>query len=365
MGHRAWVSAASAALALTVVAAAGGLAAGPSGSPGVDASLAPATVELWATNAGDIHSKAIEDSAARFNAAHPGVKIKPVIIPAPYPDKVAVAMSGGNPPQIYAGFGGGTLQAQVEAGKVYALDDALGKYPGWFDQFFPGVLKNAVVDGKTYAIPMNGIQPVVLFYSKPLFEKYGVKPPTTWDELMAAVETFKSNGIIPISIAGVRTDAWTELMWLEYLVDRNGGPEPFNNAVAGKADAWKDPAFLKAAQMIKQLVDAGAFGDTFSSVSYANGQSDALIYTDKAAMQLQGTWDYDIMKGAAQTSSPRATTASSSSRRCPAGPATRPICRATPRTSTPSPPTRPRRNSMLLSHTCTTRSAPTSTLTTS
>jgi ABC-type glycerol-3-phosphate transport system substrate-binding protein len=264
-----------------------------------EATLEPATIELWATNAGDIHSKAIQDSAARFEAAHPGVNVDVVIVPAPYPDKVAVAMAGGNPPQIFAGFGGGTLKAQVEAGQVYSLDDALDEYPGWFDRFFPGVMTNAVVDGKTYAIPMNGIQPVVLFYNEPLFEQFDLQPPATWDELLAAVETFKANDIIPIAVAGVRTDAWTELMWLEYLVDRVGGPEPFNRAVAGEPDAWSDPAFLSAAQMIRQLVDAGAFGDNFASASYVNGQTDALVSTNRAAMQLQGTWDYDIMKAAA------------------------------------------------------------------
>jgi raffinose/stachyose/melibiose transport system substrate-binding protein len=286
---------------------------GPAASPGASgtsaaesnapasakATLAPAALDLWATNAGDIHSKAIQDSAARFNAANPGVNIKVTIVPAPYPDKLAVAMSGGNPPQIYAGFGGGTLKAQVEAGKVYALDQALPQYPNWFDRFFPGVMTNAIVGGKTYAIPMNGLQPVLLFYNKPLFAKYGLQPPQTWADLMTLVSTFKSNGIIPIAVAGVRPDAWTELMWLEYLVDRNGGPTPFNNAVAGTSKAWSDPAFLTAAQQIKQLVDAGAFGKNFSSVSYANGQSDALVYSNKAAMQLQGTWDYDIVKGAA------------------------------------------------------------------
>ncbi len=261
--------------------------------------LAPATLDLWATNAGDIHSKAIEESVARFNAAHPGVTIKANIIPAPYPDKVAVAMSGGQPPQIFAGFGGGTLQEQVAAGKVYSLSDALGKYPGWFDRFMPGVMTNATIDGKVYAIPMNGIQPVILYYNKQVFAQAKVEPPKTFDDLLALVETFKAKGIIPIAVAGARTDTWTELMWLEYLVDRVGGTAPLNGVIAGKPDAWSDPAFLKATQMIRQLVDAGAFGTTFSSASYANGQTDALMYTGRAAMQLQGTWDYDIVKGAA------------------------------------------------------------------
>ncbi|MEP7241314.1 MAG: extracellular solute-binding protein [Devosia sp.] len=261
--------------------------------------LAPATLDLWATNAGDIHSKAIEDSVARFNAANPGVTIKANIIPAPYPDKVAVAMSGGQPPQIYAGFGGGVLAEQVAAGKVDALTEALDKYPGWFDRFLPGVMTNATIDGKVYAVPMNGIQPVILYYNKQVFTGAGVEPPKTWDDLLKLVDVFKAKGIIPIAVAGARADAWTELMWLEYLVDRNGGPAALNGVIAGKANAWSDPAFVKAAQMIRQLVDAGAFGTTFSSASYANGQTDALMYTGRAAMQLQGTWDYDIVKGAA------------------------------------------------------------------
>ena len=140
---------------------------------------------------------------------------------------------------------------------------------------------------------------MILYYNKEVFAKANATPPKTLDDLLSLADKFKNQGIIPIAVAGARTDTWTELMWLEYLVDRVGGTAPLDGVIVAKADAWSDPAFLKAAQLIRQLVDAGAFGSTFSSASYANGQTDALMYTGRAAMQLQGTWDYDIVKGAA------------------------------------------------------------------
>lgn len=85
---------------------------------------------------------------------------------------------------------------------------------------------------------------------------------------------------------------WPDLMWLECLVDRVGGPDTFANIAAGKKGAWSDPAVLKSAQMIKQLVDAGGFAKGFTSVSADAGQAEAQVYTGKAAMILQGSWGY-------------------------------------------------------------------------
>jgi raffinose/stachyose/melibiose transport system substrate-binding protein len=44
--------------------------------------------------------------------------------------------------------------------------------------------------------------------------------------------------------------------------------------------------------MIQELVDAGGFVDGFSSVDANQGAAEALLYTGKAAMQLQGAWAY-------------------------------------------------------------------------
>lgn len=66
-----------------------------------------------------------------------------------------------------------------------------------------GVLNTVAVDQKDYMLPIVAHN-AVPFYNVDLFAKYKVKPPTNWDELMAACETFKANGVTPPRHLGAR-----------------------------------------------------------------------------------------------------------------------------------------------------------------
>lgn len=52
---------------------------------------------------------------------------------------------------------------------------------------------------------------------------------------------------------------------------------------------------IEANTKIQQLVDMGAFEPGFGSVSYNDGESTALVYTGRAAMQLMGSWDFSTV----------------------------------------------------------------------
>ena len=94
--------------------------------------------------------------------------------------------------------------------------------PKWKSRYPASVLAGASFDGKIYAVPINNVQPVFFYYNKQLFDQYGVSVPQTWDDLLAAVKTFKDAGVAPIALGGA--SKWPDLMWEEYLVDRVGGP---------------------------------------------------------------------------------------------------------------------------------------------
>jgi xylobiose transport system substrate-binding protein len=139
---------------------------------------------------------------------------------------------------------------------------------------------------------------VFLFYNKKVFADAGVKPPTTYAELTHLVKVFKDKGITPFALAGNASSSWTELMWVEYLVDRLAGPGLFWKIQDGDWSQWNDPAILKTAQMIKDLVEAGAFGKNFGSVNYGAGGTSTLLAKGKAAMVLMGSWEYAVQQGA-------------------------------------------------------------------
>ncbi|WP_372594646.1 extracellular solute-binding protein [Actinotalea sp.] len=243
---------------------------------------------VWVTAGTD---DVLQASIDRWNADHAEGQIElQVFENDPYKSKLRTAVSAGEGPSVFSGWGGGGLKTYVDAGEVASLQDAYDAEPALRDRIFPSVLKGGTVDGTIYGTPYNGVQPVVIYYNKDVFEQAGVEVPTTWDETMAAVEELNAQGIAPFSVGGA--SRWPYLMWIAYLTDRIGGPEVFDAVVAGEPDAWKDPAIIQANTMIQELVEADGFVDGYSSIDANQGAAEALVYSGKAAMELMGAWAY-------------------------------------------------------------------------
>lgn len=204
-----------------------------------------------------------------------------------FKEKIRTAVGAGNAPTLIYNWTGGTLRDYVENGIVEPIGDSTAELQS---KLFDSVIEAGKVDGELYAVPNNQSQPAILYYNKAMFDEYGVEVPTTWDAFITAIETFKDNGIIPVALAG--QSQWPELMWIQYLTDRIGGPEVFQAVMDNEPDAWSDPAITEALEKIQELVDMGAFGDAFGSVGADNGGDTALVHTGQAAMVLQGSWVY-------------------------------------------------------------------------
>ncbi|WP_193105588.1 extracellular solute-binding protein [Brachybacterium sp. FME24] len=208
-----------------------------------------------------------------------------------YKEKIRTAVGSGNSPTLVFNWAGGTLADYVANESVVDLS---GKVDEGLSRTIDSIAQVGQVDGQQYAVPNNDTQPVVLYYSVELFEQHDLTPPTTWAELMTAVETFAAADITPIALAG--QSVWPELMYIQYLTDRIGGEGVFENILTGEADAWSDPAITSALESIVQLKEAGAFGSGFGSVSADAGADAALVHTGQAAMLLQGSWVYGTFK---------------------------------------------------------------------
>ncbi|SKC54141.1 ABC transporter substrate-binding protein [Okibacterium fritillariae] len=219
------------------------------------------------------------------------VKIVLDTIPgADYQQKLQTIIGTSNAPDIFFNWGGGSISDFVESDLLLPLDDFITEDPGLKDNFLPSVFNTAVIDGKSYGIPMRGTQPVMLFNNKQVLADNGITAPATWDELLEAVEKLKAAGITPIALGGA--DQWTTLMWFEYVYDRVAGPELFEKALAGDPKVWESAASKKALGMLKDLIDAGAFGTNYDSVKFTDGGSPTLLRTGKAGFELMGSWEY-------------------------------------------------------------------------
>ncbi|WP_432057838.1 ABC transporter substrate-binding protein [Streptomyces sp. bgisy022] len=239
---------------------------------------------------GDATNKVEKRFVDEFNKTSDVKVVLDTIPGADYQKKLQTILSTPQAPDIFFNWGGGSIRPFVKADLLMPLDDLIKKNPDLQNKFLPAVFENAVVDGKPYGIPMRGTQPVLLFHNKEVLDKAGVKPPKTWDELLDAVGKLKDEGVTPIALGA--GDIWTTQMWFQYLFDRVAGPELLQKALGGDPSAWESPDAKKALGMIRELVDAGAFGKNYDSVKYTNGGSVQLVASGKAGFELMGSWYY-------------------------------------------------------------------------
>ncbi|MFC5959435.1 ABC transporter substrate-binding protein [Streptomyces pratens] len=239
---------------------------------------------------GDATNKVEKQLVDTFNKTSDVKVVLDTIPGADYQKKLQTIISTPQAPDVFFNWGGGSIKPFVKADLLMPLDDFIKKDPGLENKFLPSVFANAVVDGKPYGIPMRGTQPVLLFHNKTVLDKAGVKPPKTWDELLDAVGKLKDAGVTPIALGG--GDIWPTQMWFQYLFDRVAGPGLFEKAVGGDKSAWESADSKKALGMIRELVDAGAFGKNYDSVKYTNGGSVQLVSSGKAGFELMGSWYY-------------------------------------------------------------------------
>ncbi|MGW4640315.1 extracellular solute-binding protein [Sphaerisporangium sp. NPDC004334] len=262
------------------------------GGSGGSGSGAKATYWYLSTQPAEGIRKAAVD---RFNQANPNGQITATPFQNDaYKTKVKTAIGAGQAPTLIFGWGGGTLRSYAQAGQVDDLTPWLQQNAAVKDRLFDSAFPAATIDGKIYALPIERVQPIVLFYNKKVFEQVGAKPPESWGDIMDLVPKFNAKGIAPFSLAG--QSRWTNMMWLEFLYDRIGGSEVFQAVFDGEKDAWNNPASLEALGKVQELVKAGGFIKGFSSITADSNADQALLYTGKAAMMLHGTWSYGVQK---------------------------------------------------------------------
>lgn len=272
----------------SAIALAGCGTSGPGGGGG-----GADTATFWALS-GEPNETIYGDAVEAFNGLDKGTVEITFFQNDAYKQKIRTAIGAGEAPTIIYGWGGGGLRTYAEESQVDDLTSWLGENPDFQGRFVESVWGAATVDEKVYAVPLGSTQPIILFHNTKVLGDIGAEAPATWEDLLGVVEKAKSAGVAPISLAG--QSRWTSMMWLEYLLDRVGGPEVFARIAAGEPDAWLDPAVITMGQKVQELLEVQAFADGFESMAADSNTDQALLWSDKAALMLHGGWTFGSMK---------------------------------------------------------------------
>lgn len=219
---------------------------------------------------------------------YPNVKIEYVEMPADGGAMLKTMAATGDLCDIFELKAGNTvIESLVESGAIIDMAPALEK-TGILDHVYPAE-KGRVwyKDGGVYTLPLDGSDTGVLFANKDVFAQYGVEIPKTLDELVEAAKVFTANGMVTIPLFSKET--WIGSAFYNGIVSR-WIPEGLTGLQEGTTSI-RDEAYLKAAQYMQKLAEAGAFGSSPTSMAYENCTE--LWYNDQSAMFWNGAWECD------------------------------------------------------------------------
>ncbi len=203
-----------------------------------------------------------------------------------YKEKLVVAMSSGECPDMYSCWSGGPMYEYIDSGFGQPIDD-LFNASEIKDKLMESAVSQATYNDHVYAVPYQNISMSGIFYNKEMFDKYKLKEPETLADLENICDTLKKNDITPFALAN--SSKWTGSMYYMNLAARYGGLEPFQKAVAGEGK-FTDDCFIKAGEKVQEWVEAGYFPDGVNSLSEDDGQAKQLMYQETAGMLLCGSW---------------------------------------------------------------------------
>ncbi|MDF2144777.1 ABC transporter substrate-binding protein [Knoellia sp. p5-6-4] len=237
----------------------------------------------------------VEDEAAYnkifdvYEKAHEGVTINFKPFKATEYNKIlATGLAGSDGPDVPQVRSYGQVQATIASGSLVPLDGKVD-LSGWDENVLASA--KGKEDGKLYSMPLAR-QATVMFYNKGLFEKNGLKAPTTWDEFMAANAKLKGAGITPIAVGA--KDDWTLPIVHEVVGGATFGGAEFQKAVQSGAKDFTDPHWVASVKLLKDLEPF--MPKSVAGVAVTDAQT--LFTAEKAAMFPGGSFDLAVLQKA-------------------------------------------------------------------
>jgi raffinose/stachyose/melibiose transport system substrate-binding protein len=239
------------------------------------------TLTVWHIGTDATRHASIQNAVKRFEATHPNVKVvEQAIENDPYKTKLKTAIGAGNAPDVFISWGGGWMEEFVKAGKILDITDKVKSVQDKY--LLPGISIGQVGD-KYYGLPIT-CGPSEIYYNKAMYEKYGLKVPTTLTEFEHNCDVLKANGIIPIALGN--SSKWPGAITFIYLSMRYGGAQTFVDCINRKA-SFEDESFVKAGKKIQEWVKKGYYPDGVNGINYDTGGSRMLFYNGMACHIIQ------------------------------------------------------------------------------
>ncbi|MFF4100497.1 ABC transporter substrate-binding protein [Streptomyces sp. NPDC001903] len=290
---------ATAVAALSVLATA---CTGQSGSAASDDPNKEVTLNFWHGWSAPSEAKAIEENIARFEKAHPNIKVK--VTGNMTDDKInqALRAGGDKAPDVVSSFTTDSVGKFCNSGAFADLNPFLRKAGIDKAKVFPKTLLDYTqFNGNQCTLPLLN-DAYGLVYNKDAFKAAGItEPPKTWSRFVEVAQkltkpngdSYDQLGIMPTYHGYETTPVRLAAQWSPKYFDADG-----------KSNLAKDPAFANMLTAQKDLVaKLGGYEklEKFRSTFGDEWSAEHPFHKGQVAMQIDGEWRAAMAKEAGVT----------------------------------------------------------------
>ncbi|ROQ97967.1 carbohydrate ABC transporter substrate-binding protein (CUT1 family) [Streptomyces sp. 2132.2] len=290
---------ATAVAALSVLATA---CTGQSGSAAADDPDKEVTLNFWHGWSAPSETKAIEENIARFEKAHPNIKVK--VTGNMTDDKInqALRAGGDKAPDVVSSFTTDSVGKFCNSGAFADLNPFLKKAGIDKAKVFPKTLLDYTqFNGNQCTLPLLN-DAYGLVYNKDAFKAAGItEPPKTWSRFVEVAQkltktdgdSYEQLGIMPTYHGYETTPVRLAAQWSPRYFDADG-----------KSNLAKDPAFAGMLTAQKDLVaKLGGYEklEKFRSTFGDEWSAEHPFHKGQVAMQIDGEWRASMAKEAGVT----------------------------------------------------------------
>ena len=193
-------------------------------------------------------TEVVDSIVAGFEEKNPDIKVN-AIYSGNYDDtrvRALSALNSGEPAQLAVMF---SIDAYdlIEQDLIVPFDD-LVEDKAWLDSFYPALMANGKIEGKTWGIPFQR-STIVAYYNKDMFREAGLdpeSPPTTWYDLISMGKKLTNDDTYGIMIPSTGYPYWM----FQALAIQNGVEVMAGD---GLSTSFDDPAVVDTLEFWKSL----------------------------------------------------------------------------------------------------------------
>jgi alpha-glucoside transport system substrate-binding protein len=204
-------------------------------------------------------------------------------------------VAAGNPPDVTAAPGIGTLIKLARAGKLVQLDEKLDTKE-LNANYGADWISLGKIDGKLYTLYAWAALKGLVWYDPKAFQAKGYTVPKTWDELMKLQDKIKSDGGKPwcVALESEAASGWPGSDWVKEIVLSQSGGDVYDKWWQGK-QKWTSPEIKSAWQTWGKVLgtgDSNVYGGAQYMVATKFGEGGQGLFTSppKCYMFNQGSF---------------------------------------------------------------------------